>query len=153
MAAVKSRKQIAKEKAAFFSSLEQWNIDHNQKDWETMFKTVYDISLSICKLKANGLVIRDLESKALDAACLSMDLVRRGKYPRTGLIAWCKFQVIRFLYGGNQKEIDREYSLNELDEENKDFVTEDFEENEMEKLEPTKHYKKISGTEDYYIGE
>ncbi len=151
MAAVKSRKQIAKEKAAFFSSLERWKIDHNQKDWESMFKTIYDISLSICKLKANGLVIRDLESKALDAACLSMDLVRRGKYPRTGLIAWCKFQVIRFLYGGNQKEIDREYSLNELDEENKDFVTEDFEENEMEILEPTKQYKRIEGT-DYYIG-
>jgi hypothetical protein len=153
MAAIKTRQQIFQEKKDFFDALERWKTTPNDKDWKFMFNTIYDVSISLCKRKASGLIIRDLESKALDAACLSMDLIKRGLYPKTGFIAWCNFQVIRFLYGGDQKEIDREYSLNELDEENKDFVTEDFERNMMEKLEPTKHYKKISGTEDYYIGE
>ena len=147
---MKSRKAVNSEKVAFWDALARWKVTSEGQDWNTMFLIVNDICLSLCKNKANGIVIRDLESKALDAAILSMDLIKRGKYPKTGLIAWCGYQVTRVLYNQHQPEVDREYSFNDLDE-NIEESMDDAEEQYLEKLCPLQaSYKNITGT-DYYI--
>lgn len=149
---MKSRKEIAKDKMRFFDAMKKWEITKDDAAWNTMWTIISDISLSLCKKKAYGLVIRDLESKAIDAATLSMDLIKRGKGPKVGLIVWCGYQVTRVLYGRDQKEIDREYSFNEIDEDNTDFIDWEAENTYLEKLCPTEKWHKIENT-DYYIGE
>ena len=79
-----------------------------------MFLILRDISISLCKKKANGIKIPDLESKALDATIYSMDLIKRGKGPARkldSLYAWLNNQVIAELYNAKLQTVERELSL------------------------------------------
>lgn len=98
----------------FYDSLEEWLANGNKRDWDNMFNTIYSISVSLFKRRARGIRLPNLEERALDATIYSMDLIRRGKYPTTGLIAWCDSQVKGEAYCESNKRIDREYSYDAL---------------------------------------
>ena len=117
---MKTKTECEKEKEEFYNLLVHW-LEHKDKaSWDRMFIIINDICISLMKKKANGIVLPDLESKALDAAIYSMDLIRRGKYPdieKKFLYGWLNSQIIGTLYSQKQQRIDREISLEQYIEE------------------------------------
>lgn len=112
---MKSKKECESIKALFYDLLDKYNSDNRNKEiWDKMFLILRDIAISLCKKKANGIKIPDLEEKALNATIYSMDLIRRGKGPdgnRNALYAWLNNQVIAELYDARLQKIEREISL------------------------------------------
>ena len=112
---MKSKKECESIKALFYDLLDKYNSDNRNKEiWDKMFLILRDIAISLCKKKANGIKIPDLESKALDATIYSMDLIKRGKGPARkldSLYAWLNNQVIAELYNAKLQTVERELSL------------------------------------------
>lgn len=112
---MKSKKECESIKALFYDLLDNYNSDNRSKEiWDKMFLILRDIAISLCKKKANGIKIPDLESKALDATIYSMDLIKRGKGPARkldSLYAWLNNQVIAELYNAKLQTVERELSL------------------------------------------
>lgn len=112
---MKSKKECESTKALFYDLLDKYNSGNRNKEiWDKMFLILKDISISLCKKKANGIKIPDLEEKALNATIYSMDLIKRGKGPdgnRNALYAWLNNQVIAELYDARLQKIEREISL------------------------------------------
>lgn len=50
-------------------------------DWDTMWMCVLFACKNICKSKANGIVINDLDEKALDATIRVMEKIKTGFRP------------------------------------------------------------------------
>ena len=112
---MKSKNECESIKVLFYDLLDKYNNGNRSKEvWDRMFLILRDIAISLCKKKANGIKIPDLESKALDATIYSMDLIRRGKDPArrlNSLYAWLNSQVISELYDAKLQSVERELSL------------------------------------------
>lgn len=112
---MKSKKECEYIKVLFYDLLDKYNNGNRSKEvWDRMFLILRDIAISLCKKKANGIKIPDLEEKALNATIYSMDLIKRGKGPdgnRNALYAWLNNQVIAELYDARLQKIEREISL------------------------------------------
>lgn len=112
---MKSKSECESIKVLFYDLLDKYNNGNRSKEvWDRMFLILRDISISLCKKKANGIKIPDLESKALDATIYSMDLIKRGKGPARkldSLYAWLNNQVIAELYNAKLQTVERELSL------------------------------------------
>lgn len=112
---MKSKNECESIKVLFYDLLDKYNNGNRSKEvWDRMFLILRDIAISLCKKKANGIKIPDLESKALDATIYSMDLIRRGKGPArrlNSLYAWLNSQVISELYDAKLQSVERELSL------------------------------------------
>lgn len=128
---MKSKKECESIKALFYDLLDKYNSDNGNKEiWDKMFLILRDIAISLCKKKANGIKIPDLESKALDAAIYSMDLIKRGKGPErklNSLYAWLNSQVIAELYNAKLQNIEREISLDVFTLEAQEKMLQDME--------------------------
>ena len=112
---MKSKEECYALKETFYDLLDAYNGgDKSKKTWDKMFLILRDTAMSLCKKKANGIRIPDLEGKALDATIYSMDLIKRGKGPdrkRNALYAWLSSQVISELYDAKLQKVEREISL------------------------------------------
>ncbi len=127
---MKSKNECESIKALFYDLLDKYNSGNRNKEiWDKMFLILRDISISLCKKKANGIKIPDLESKALDATIYSMDLIKRGKGPErklNSLYAWLNSQVIAELYNAKLQNIEREISLDVFTLESQDKMLQDL---------------------------
>lgn len=134
----KSKAECDALKEVFYDLLDEYNSGNKSKAiWDKMFLLLRDISLSLCKKKANGIRIPDLESKALDATIYSMDLIRRGKGPArklNSLYAWLNNQVIAELYDMKLQNIEREISLDVFTVESQDKMLQDMKDNYVIKI-------------------
>lgn len=127
---MKSKKECESIKALFYDLLDKYNSDNRNKEiWDKMFLILRDIAISLCKKKANGIKIPDLESKALDATIYSMDLIKRGKGPARkldSLYAWLNNQVIAELYNAKLQTVERELSLDVFTLESQEEMLQDM---------------------------
>lgn len=112
---LKSKEECDTLRETFYDLLDEYNNGNRNKEiWDKMFLILRDISLSLCKKKAKGIRIPNLESKALDATIYSMDLIKRGKGPKrelNSLYAWLNSQVVAELYDAKLQVAERELSL------------------------------------------
>lgn len=135
---MKSKKECESIKALFYDLLDKYNSDNRNKEiWDKMFLILRDIAISLCKKKANGIKIPDLEEKALNATIYSMDLIRRGKGPdgnRNALYAWLNNQVIAELYDARLQKIEREISLDVFPLEEQEKMLQDMEDGYIIKI-------------------
>lgn len=135
---MKSKKECESIKALFYDLLDKYNSDNRNKEiWDKMFLILRDIAISLCKKKANGIKIPDLESKALDATIYSMDLIKRGKGPARkldSLYAWLNNQVIAELYNAKLQTVERELSLDIFTLEAQEKMLQDMEDGYIIKI-------------------
>lgn len=128
---MKSKKECESIKALFYDLLDKYNSDNRNKEiWDKMFLILRDIAISLCKKKANGIKIPDLEEKALNATIYSMDLIKRGKGPdrnRNALYAWLSSQIISELYDAKLQKVEREISLDVFPLEAQEKMLQDME--------------------------
>lgn len=101
------------QEAEFQNALSKWKQFHDKASWDKMFYRVYECCKALAKKRAYGIVIPELESKALDAATYCMDLIKRGKYPEK-LSSMCYLHVQKFLYSEKTKRAEREIQLSAL---------------------------------------
>lgn len=135
---MKSKKECESIKVLFYDLLDKYNNGNRSKEvWDRMFLILRDIAISLCKKKANGIKIPDLESKALDAAIYSMDLIKRGKGPARkldSLYAWLNNQVIAELYDAKLQIAERELSLDIFPLESQEKMLQDMEDGYVIKI-------------------
>lgn len=128
---LKSKDECNALRETFYDLLDEYNSGNRSKEiWDKMFLILRDISLSLCKKKAKGIRIPDLESKALDATIYSMDLIKRGKGPvreLNSLYAWLNSQVIAELYDMKLQNAEREISLDVFTVESQEKMLQDME--------------------------
>ena len=128
---MKSKNECESTKVLFYDLLDKYNNGNRNKEiWDKMFLILRDISISLCKKKAKGIKIPDLESKALDATIYSMDLIKRGKGPARkldSLYAWLNNQVIAELYDAKLQVAERELSLDIFPLESQEKMFQDME--------------------------
>jgi hypothetical protein len=128
---MKSKSECEFIKEVFYDLLDEYNKGNRSKEiWDKMFLILMDIAISLCKKKAKGIKIPDLESKALDATIYSMDLIKRGKGPSrklNSLYAWLNSQVIAELYNAKLQTVEREISLDVFTLESQEEMLQDSE--------------------------
>lgn len=126
---MKSKSECEFIKEVFYDLLDEYNKSRSKEIWDKMFFILYDIAMSLCKKKAKGIKIPDLESKALDATIYSMDLIKRGKGPSrklNSLYAWLNNQVIAELYNAKLQTVEREISLDVFTLESQEEMLQDM---------------------------
>lgn len=135
---LKSKEECDTLRETFYDLLDEYNNGNRNKEiWDKMFLILRDISLSLCKKKAKGIRIPDLESKALDATIYSMDLIKRGKGPvrkLNSLYAWLNSQVIAELYDMKLQNVEREISLDVFTLESQEKMLQDMEDGYVIKI-------------------
>lgn len=98
------------------SCLERWKEDHNQNDWNRMFVMVSDCCRNIALNKSRGIVNLWLDDRAMDGTVYSMQLIKRGMYPKN-LTSFCYLNTIKYLYKASSQIADRQVQLSALIEE------------------------------------
>lgn len=97
----------------FMDCLERWKEDHNQTDWNRMFVMVTDCCRNVALNKSRGIVNLWLDDRAMDGAVYSMQLIKRGMYPKN-LTSFCYLNTIKYLYKASSKIMDRQVQLSAL---------------------------------------
>lgn len=82
----------------FYDSYKNWLETSNKKYWDQMFIEVINCCTSLCKKKAKGIIMPDLEGKALDAACKVMQKINDTKQEILSLSNFCYWYVIGSVY-------------------------------------------------------
>lgn len=96
-------KEIVKKKEEEFQeALREYRVSGSKEARDSIFFLVFDACMNIAKSKANGIVINDLEEKALNATCKIFSKILEGENPRR-LSSFCYLYVIGALY--NKKTI------------------------------------------------
>lgn len=84
-----------------------------KRAWDKMFILVQNACNACCKTKAYGIRIKDLEGKALDAACKIMDKIREGRRPKK-ISSYVYLYCIGQLYNKKHIEWERSQSFEDV---------------------------------------
>ena len=64
--------------SVFYNSYKNWLENPKKLYWDQMFMEVLNCCTSQCKKKAKGIIMPDLEGKALDATCKAMQKIKEN---------------------------------------------------------------------------
>ena len=92
----KSKKEVVDEKEKLFQKA------YDENDWDTMWACIIDCCKNIILSKCYGIVVRDVDEKALDSAIKVVTKIKTGVRPEK-LSSFCYLYVIGTIY--NKKEI------------------------------------------------
>ena len=84
--------------SVFYDSYSKWLETSQKKYWDQMFMEVLNCCISQCKKKAKGIVMPDLEGKALDAACKAMQKIKDTVPDIKSLTNFCYWYVVGAVY-------------------------------------------------------
>jgi hypothetical protein len=94
----KESKEIVKQKEKIFqTALQEYRLSGSKKSWDAIFLSVFDACKNIAKSNAYGLVINDLEEKALNATCKVCQKIKDGENPKK-LSSYCYLFTIGELW-------------------------------------------------------
>ena len=82
----------------FYDSYKKWQETSQKKYWDQMFMEVLNCCTSQCKKKAKGIIMPDLEGKALDATCKVMQKIKKALPDIKSLTNFCYWYVIGAVY-------------------------------------------------------
>ena len=109
---------VVENQTKFCKAYTDWIHSNKQdkKDWETMFLCVQLACENICKSKAYGIQVQDLEGKALDAACNCMaklsTFTKVEECPK--LSSWCYLYSIGQLWHARHRRWEQAKSFDGL---------------------------------------
>lgn len=97
-----NKKLVQENEAKFQNAQRAWIQSNHQDDkaWATMWTCIYLACENMCKSKGKGIVIPNLEEKALDATCRVISKIKAGAVVEK-LSSFCYFPVIEQLYNKN----------------------------------------------------
>ena len=91
----------------FYEAYNSWKETNNKKFWDIMFIEVLNCCTSQAKSKARGIVMPDLEGKAIDATCKAMDRIKKDLPDIKSLTNFCYWYVIGAVYDRPTKFAER----------------------------------------------
>ena len=107
-------KEIVKKKEEEFQeALREYRVSGSKEARGSIFFLVFDACLNIAKSKANGIVINDLEEKALDATCKIFEKILEGVNPEK-LSSYCYLPTIGEIWSKKAIRWDRSVSFDGL---------------------------------------
>ena len=106
-------KETVKEKErAFQEALREYRVSGSKEAWDSVFFLVFDACKNIAKSKANGIVINDLEEKALNATCKVCKNIKEGVNPKK-LSSYCYLFTIGEIWSKKAIRWERSQSFEE----------------------------------------
>ena len=79
---------------------------YDNNDWETIWNCVIDCCKNIMLSKCKGIVVRDIDDKALEAACKVITKIKEGERPKK-LSSFCYLYAIGVLWNKKERMWDR----------------------------------------------
>mgnify|MGYP003397621523 CR=1 FL=1 len=84
--------------SVFYKAYKSWLDTNNKKYWDIMFIEVLNCCTSQCKKKAKGIILPDLEGKAIDATCKVMQKIQDSRPDIKSITSFCYWYVVGAVY-------------------------------------------------------
>ena len=98
---------VAEKERLFQEAQEKYFETKSMKDWQSLWPFVIDCCKNIIKSKCYGIVVRDVDEKALDAAMKVLQKIKEGVRVDK-LSSYCYLFTIGVIYNKKLQRIDRE---------------------------------------------
>lgn len=105
--------EIVENECLFQEALNSWVQNHNKKFSDIMWFCIYKCCKNMMKSKANGIIVPDLESKAMDATIKIMDKILNHDVRPKKLSSYCYLWCIGELYSKKNIEWERAASFDD----------------------------------------